>query len=110
MGHLLIATILLFGSMTAFAHGSTKEGRSSSGATYFQRPADGGGNFRASASEDQLQCRTLGCEVQNTVPADVFVPLPSMIKLAPRIHGSRSPPSGITLDCELPPPKVGRVI
>ncbi len=106
VAHLLAVIMLLSGSLAAFAHGSENVTRLSPNGTYLQRSTLGdNGNFRTPALHDQSECRSLACHGQNIEPATGFVSLPSVNKLVSHIVAARSPPDGIMLDRELPPPK-----
>ncbi|MFT2095147.1 hypothetical protein ACMS1Z_13420 [Acidiphilium multivorum] len=99
--------MLLFGSVTAFAHSASHASESLVQNTYTHNAAPREtGKFRAPAARGASQCLNTACEAQNIGPVSALFPLPPVVRLASRWLAAGTKLSGVTPDQESPPPKI----
>ncbi|WP_139284901.1 hypothetical protein [Acidocella aminolytica] len=105
--HLLLSAVLLFGSVTAFAHSDMHTSERLVQNIYRQSatPRETG-NFRGTTAHSASQCLNTACETQNIGPVSALLPLPLVKCLASAWRADGTKLSGITPDQESPPPKI----
>ncbi|HQT61915.1 hypothetical protein [Acidiphilium sp.] len=107
MIHLLISAMLLFGSVTTFAHSAPHAPGALIQNTYTHNATPREmGNFRAPAAHGASQCLNTACEAQNIGPVSTLLPLPPVEHLAASRLAAGARLSGVTPDQDSPPPKI----